>query len=186
MNAAFHAADESGGTEKIVRIVRNDSSSLEAGDVDYKPGTAVDLERTVSHETSADDQPRTVLVVDDEPTVRFLIVQVLDDLNYKSLEAVDGPSALKIVRSDEPIDLMITDVGLPGGMDGRDLAVMARTVRAGFPILFITGYDETRRIRGWGPRTRNNGAHQTVLYRRSHIQHQRDTVLISPGDRPSE
>lgn len=86
---------------------------------------------------------KAVLVVDDEPNVRFLITEVLDDLAYASLEAADGPSALDILQSDVPIDLMITDLGLPGGMDGRQLASAARAERPGLAILFITGYGET-------------------------------------------
>src|SRR3546814_15215192 len=61
----------------------------------------------------------TVLVIDDEPTVRMLIVEVLEEAGYVALEAEDGPSGLKILQSDVRVDLLITDVGLPGGMNGR-------------------------------------------------------------------
>lgn len=93
------------------------------------------------------DTPRaedgeTVLVVDDEPTVRMLVTEVLADLGYTAIEAADGPAALKILNSDARIDLLVTDVGLPGGMNGRQVADAGRAVRAGLKVLFITGYAE--------------------------------------------
>jgi PAS domain S-box-containing protein len=84
----------------------------------------------------------TVLVVDDEATVRMLISEVLGDAGYKVLEAPDGPAALKILQSDKKLDLMITDVGLPGGMNGRQVADAARVQRKDLKILFITGFAE--------------------------------------------
>jgi len=87
-------------------------------------------------------QGETVLVVDDEPTVRQLIIEVLLDLGYSALEAVDGPSGLKLLQSDARIDLLITDVGLPGGLNGRQVADAGRTARPGLKVLFITGYAE--------------------------------------------
>jgi CheY-like chemotaxis protein len=83
-----------------------------------------------------------VLVVDDEELVRRLVIEVLDDLGYTSHQAIDGPSGLKILRSNARIDLMVTDVGLPGGMNGRQLADMARALRPELKILFVTGYAE--------------------------------------------
>ena len=84
----------------------------------------------------------TVLVVDDEPTVRMLVVDVLGDLGYAALEAEDGPSGLKILQSRARVDLLVTDVGLPGGMNGRQVADAARALRPGLKVLFITGYAE--------------------------------------------
>lgn len=89
------------------------------------------------------DRCRTVLVVEDEFTVRLLITEVLNDMDYVSLEAADGPSGLQIIRSDVPIDLLIADIGLPGGMTGRDLAAAARAERPELAILYITGYAES-------------------------------------------
>jgi CheY-like chemotaxis protein len=83
----------------------------------------------------------TVLVVEDEPVVRDLIVEVLGDLGYKALEAGDGPSGLKLLQSKRRIDLLITDVGLPG-LNGRQLADQARERRPDLKVLFITGYAE--------------------------------------------
>jgi CheY-like chemotaxis protein len=89
-----------------------------------------------------------VLVVDDEPSVRLLITETLEDLGYDSLEAGDGASALKFLQSTRKIDLLITDVGLPGGMNGRQLADAAMVARPALNVLFITGYAETAVIGG--------------------------------------
>ncbi|HLZ99317.1 MAG TPA: PAS domain-containing protein [Steroidobacteraceae bacterium] len=82
----------------------------------------------------------TVLVVDDEDTVRMLVSEVLTDLGYTTIEAKDGVEATQILRSNRRIDLLVTDIGLPGGIDGHQLGVAARTCRPGLRILFITGY----------------------------------------------
>jgi PAS domain S-box-containing protein len=84
----------------------------------------------------------TVLVIDDEPLVRMLVVDTLEELGYKAIEAEDGPSGMKALRSAGHIDLLITDVGLPNGMNGRQVAEAARQVRPGLKVLFITGYAE--------------------------------------------
>lgn len=83
----------------------------------------------------------TVLIVEDEAIVRELLVEVLEDQGYRILEAPNGPAGLKVLQSELPIDLLITDVGLPG-MDGRQLVEQARTVRPGLPVLLITGYTD--------------------------------------------
>jgi nitrogen-specific signal transduction histidine kinase len=84
----------------------------------------------------------TVLVVEDEEIVRSLIVEVLEDIGYRVLEAADGPAGLAILQSPEPIALLITDVGLPG-MNGRQLADAGRERRPGLKTMFITGYAES-------------------------------------------
>ncbi|MGJ4947114.1 PAS domain-containing protein [Bradyrhizobium sp. HKCCYLS20291] len=84
----------------------------------------------------------TVLVVDDEPTVRMLVIEVLDERGYAVIEAKDGPTGLATLQSHAQIDLLITDVGLPGGMNGRQLADAARATRPDLKVLFITGYAE--------------------------------------------
>jgi PAS domain S-box-containing protein len=83
----------------------------------------------------------TVLVVEDEPVVRGVITEMLHDQGYRVLEATDGPSGLRMLRLNQRIDLLVTDVGLPG-MNGRQLADQARETRPGLKILFITGYAE--------------------------------------------
>ena len=85
---------------------------------------------------------KTVLIVDDEPSVRMLVTEVLDDLGYSPIEASDGPAGLRILESEAAIDLLISDVGLPGGINGRQLADAARITRPELKVLFITGYAE--------------------------------------------
>jgi PAS domain S-box-containing protein len=84
----------------------------------------------------------TVLVVEDEPVVRGVILEMLHEEGYRTLEAVDGPSGMRILRTNGRVDLLITDVGLPG-MNGRQLADQARETRPGLKILFVTGYAES-------------------------------------------
>jgi signal transduction histidine kinase/ActR/RegA family two-component response regulator len=88
----------------------------------------------------------TILVVDDEPTVRMLLTDVLAELGYTVIEAADSAAGLKILQSDVHIDLLITDVGLPGGMNGRQMADAGRETRPDLKTLFITGYAETAAI----------------------------------------
>ncbi|WP_238384411.1 ATP-binding protein, partial [Teichococcus vastitatis] len=78
---------------------------------------------------------QTVLVVDDEPSVRMLITEVLEELGYAAVEAADGASGLTVLRSDARIDLLVTDVGLPGRMNGRQLFDAARQFRPGLKVL---------------------------------------------------
>jgi signal transduction histidine kinase len=84
----------------------------------------------------------TVLIVDDEPTIRMLIAEVLQEHGYTAIEADSGPSGLRILQSDARIDLLITDVGLPGGLNGRQVADAARVARPELKVLFITGFAE--------------------------------------------
>nr|WP_256659787.1 PAS domain-containing sensor histidine kinase [Pseudomonas sp. LS-2] len=84
----------------------------------------------------------TVLVVDDEPSVRALMAEVLTDQGYRVLEAETGAVALQILQTRQTIDLLLSDVGLPGGMNGRQLADAARSLRPGLKVLFVTGYAE--------------------------------------------
>jgi PAS domain S-box-containing protein len=86
------------------------------------------------------DHGETVLVVDDEALVRALVSEVLAEFGYTAIEAADAAAGLKVLRSDAAIDLLISDVGLPGGMNGRQLADAARQTRPDLKVLFITGY----------------------------------------------
>jgi PAS domain S-box-containing protein len=87
----------------------------------------------------------TVLVVEDEFVVRELIVEVLKELGYSTLEADDGPAALKILDSKQRIDLVISDIGLPG-LNGRQIVDAARETRPKLKVLFMTGYAENAAI----------------------------------------
>jgi PAS domain S-box-containing protein len=87
----------------------------------------------------------TVLVVEDEFVVRELIVEVLKELGYSTLEAEDGPAALKILDSRQRVDLVISDIGLPG-LNGRQIIDAARETRPALRVLFMTGYAENAAI----------------------------------------
>jgi len=87
-------------------------------------------------------QGETVLIVDDEPSVRMLVTEVLEDLGYTAIEAADSVAGLRVLQSDVRIDLLVTDVGLPGGMNGRQMADAGRERRPDLKVLFITGYAE--------------------------------------------
>ena len=105
------------------------------GDVadEHAPGIRADVHATAGE---------TVLVVEDEPVVRSVILEMLGEQGYRTIEAADGPSGLRLLRTDQRIDLLVTDVGLPG-MNGRQLADLARETRPDLKILFITGYAES-------------------------------------------
>ena len=94
-------------------------------------------------ETPRGARNETVLVVDDEASVRMLVAEVLDDLGYHVVEAENGAAAMRVLNSADRVDLLVTDVGLPAGMNGRQLADAARAVRPGLRVLFITGYAES-------------------------------------------
>jgi PAS domain S-box-containing protein len=89
---------------------------------------------------------QTVLLVEDDPSVRLLIGELLSELGYQTVEAADPIAAIKILEYGTSIDLMISDVGLPG-MNGRQLAEVARLYYPEIPILFVTGYAENAAIR---------------------------------------
>ncbi|MFJ2709881.1 PAS domain S-box protein [Pseudomonas sp. NPDC087346] len=81
----------------------------------------------------------TVVVVEDDPAVRMLVLDLLKELGYRAYEAEDAKSALPVLESNVRVDLLVTDVGLPG-MNGRQLAEIARQHRPGLKVLFMTGY----------------------------------------------
>ncbi len=83
-----------------------------------------------------------VLLVDDEPDLRQLLDELLQEMGFGVLAAVDGAAGLRLLQSDARIDLLVTDIGLPGSMNGRQLADAARAERPGLPVLLITGYAE--------------------------------------------
>jgi PAS domain S-box-containing protein len=87
-----------------------------------------------------------VLVIDDEALIRELILEVLAEAGYATLEAQDGPTGLKILQSSAKIDLLVTDVGLPGGLNGRQVFDAAQVTRPKLKALFITGYAENAAI----------------------------------------
>ncbi|MEE3622587.1 ATP-binding protein [Nitrospirillum sp. BR 11752] len=96
--------------------------------------------------TPCEGRGQRVLVVEDDTSVRLLIRDVLEELSYEVAEAGEAAAALAILTSDRPISLLVSDVGLPG-INGRQLAEIAREHRPGLPVLFVTGYAENAAIR---------------------------------------
>ena len=88
----------------------------------------------------------TLLVVEDDPAVRMIVLDELKELGYTTLEAIDGPTAIPILQSSQKIDLLISDVGLPG-MNGRQIAEIGRQNRPALPVLFMTGYAQNAAAR---------------------------------------
>lgn len=105
--------------------------------------TSVDAHVEEPVTVEAIQQKKTVLLVDDEVLVRMVVADDLNDLGYNIIEAGDAASALKLVEPSKQIDLLLTDVGLPGGMNGRQLADAVLQMRPGIPVVFITGYAES-------------------------------------------
>jgi signal transduction histidine kinase len=141
LSMIYGFAQQSGGQVRIASEVGRGTSVCivlprhhGASETEAAPATLAEAPRA--------EQGETVLVVDDEPTVRMLVTEVLEDLGYTAIEAADGAAGLKVLQSDVRIDLVVTDVGLPGGMNGRQMADAGRARRPGLKVLFITGYAE--------------------------------------------
>ena len=105
----------------------------------------VSIDRSI--EPPRASQGERVLVVEDEPDVRMLVVDVLKELGYRVQVACDSHEALPVLQGTEPVDLLVTDVGLPG-LNGRQLAEVARQHRPGLKVLFMTGYAREAEVRG--------------------------------------
>jgi PAS domain S-box-containing protein len=141
LSMVYGFAGQSGGAVRIYSEI--DKGSMICIYLPRHAGEA-DADEQIDLQTNAPraEGGETILVVDDEPLVRMLAAEQLEELGYSVIEAADGPSALKILNSSQPINLLITDVGLPGGMNGRQVADAARVGRPGLEVLFITGYAE--------------------------------------------
>jgi len=107
----------------------------EAEDVEPPPARTVEFRRA--------ERGGTVLVVDDEPTVMEVVSEVLEELGYTVIKAADGTAGLAALESDARIDLLISDIGLPNGIGGQQIADAGRALRPSMKVLFITGYSET-------------------------------------------
>ena len=84
---------------------------------------------------------RTVLVVEDDADARATLAAMVTELGYRVVEAENGASALPILQQERPVDILLSDVIMPGGMNGLDLAKAARKRRPDIRVLFVSGYD---------------------------------------------
>ncbi|USJ01290.1 response regulator [Xanthomonas prunicola] len=142
LSMTYGFARQSGGTARITSTVGRGTTvalllprGLSANEV--LPAPAPSAPRT---------RNERILLVDDTDVVRMMVSEVLSDAGYQVIEAEDANGALEQLRTGVHIDLVVSDVGLPG-MNGRDMADVARMLRPGLPILFITGYAENAATR---------------------------------------
>ena len=141
------------GLSMVYGFARQSEGRLNILSVEGK-GTTINLylpryQGQVQEDTSgpiADPQQsmtrETVLLVEDDPAIRELVPDVLEELGYLTLVASDGYEGLEILQNQTGIDLLITDIGLPG-LNGRDLAAKALRINPTLKVLFITGYDQS-------------------------------------------
>lgn len=154
LSMIYGFARQSGGQVHIDSVVgRGTTLTLYFPRVD---GEASGEEASADQPVGARSSGETVVVVDDEPILRAIVTDVLADLGYQTVEASDGAEGLAILESNLKVDLLITDVGLPKGMNGRQLADAARIKRPDLRVLFITGYAENAVI---GDRRLEAGMH---------------------------
>ena len=115
----------------------------------YLPRHAGEVEATEkagAAESVQTGDGQTVLIIEDEMSIRSLMAEVLEEAGYRTLSAQDGQSGLRILQSGRRVDFLITDVGLPGGMNGRQVADAARVARPELKVLFVTGYAENAAV----------------------------------------
>ncbi|WP_426688820.1 PAS domain-containing protein [Rhodanobacter ginsengiterrae] len=145
LSMIYGFARQSGGQVRIVSEPGTGSTlSIYLPRHDAAP---VDAETTHAVRLPPSTQQReTIVVVEDEPSIRELVCEILADAGYTVLHAGDGSAGLRILQSGQTVDLLITDVGLPGAMNGRQMADVARTTRADLKVLFMTGYAENSMI----------------------------------------
>jgi PAS domain S-box-containing protein len=139
LSMIYGFARQSGGQVRIHSLLGHGTTMCLYLPRHAGPGADVE-ERETRIPASRAGHGETVLVIDDEATVRTLVVEVLEELGYATLQAPDGRTAMALLESDCAIDLLVTDLGLPGGMSGRQVADQARLVRPGLKVLIITGY----------------------------------------------
>ena len=137
LSMVYGFAQQSGGTVRIHSTPRAGTTICL-----YLPTSEnIAAEKSITTVPAARGSGERVLVVEDEDAVRMLVREVLEELDYEPVEIADPAAALPCLASGEQIDLMISDIGMPG-INGRELADHARRLRPSLPILFITGYAE--------------------------------------------
>jgi signal transduction histidine kinase/CheY-like chemotaxis protein len=141
LSMVYGFARQSGGQIRIASAV-GEGTTMCLYLPRYDGQAVAPLDPAGAGSVGAANSGEVVLVVDDESALRQLIVEVLNDAGYTTVDVGDGPAALAILQSGARVDLLISDVGLPGGLNGRQVADAARALRPGLRVLFITGYAE--------------------------------------------
>lgn len=142
LSMVYGFAQQSGGQARIVSEVgRGTTVVLELPRFEGEPSRREPI--LMKAELRRAPSGKTVLLVDDEPSLRAVAAEVLEEMGLSVVEASDSLSGLRILQSNVPIDLLITDVELPGGMNGHEMAQAGRLARPGLRVLYITGYAET-------------------------------------------
>ncbi len=143
------------GLSQVYGFVRQSEGFLE---IDSTPGTGTTVRMHLPRVAATASASRrraamchgsgTILVVEDDPLVRELVTAQLEDLGYATLSAASGPEALQVLggATPPPIDLMLTDMVMPGGMSGTELVGEARARRPGLRVVLTSGY-----VAGAGP-----------------------------------
>jgi CheY-like chemotaxis protein len=141
------------GLSQIYGFVRQSGGIVQVETAPGK-GTTVRLclpfhaEKDAGDVVAVEDISKTLLLIDDEEIVRESIAEHLRDLGYRVMEADSAPAALRVIQTGARIDVLISDVGLPGGMDGRQVAEIALKRHPDLPVILITGYAFGEPIRG--------------------------------------
>jgi CheY-like chemotaxis protein len=138
LSMVYGFAKQSGGHIKI------DSEEGQGTTITlYLPrGVAAAALPTVTAATGPQGGSETILVVEDDPLVRGYVVAQLKNLGYRTMTAANGPEALALLKQDVAFDLLFTDVVMPGGMNGRELADAVTRQRPGVPVLYVSGYPD--------------------------------------------
>jgi PAS domain S-box-containing protein len=154
LSMIFGFIKQSGGYVRIHSAIGKGTTvrihlPMHVGKAEEDPGTKRALAAAVPAPVAA-----SVLLVDDEAPLRTLLAEMLNEAGYKVVEAANGQQGLEILQSQQHIDLLVSDVGMPGNMNGRQLADAARTLHPDLKVVFITGYAEHAVI-GSGPLERD-------------------------------
>jgi CheY-like chemotaxis protein len=139
LSMVYGFVKQSGGLVRVEsQIGRGTSIKL------YFPEAREARPTSVEHEpaTLARGNSETILLVEDEPALLALAKRLLEELGYRVVSAENGPAALTIVNRGEPIDLLLTDIVMPDGMSGRQLAAEVRARHPGLPVVYMSGYPD--------------------------------------------
>ena len=141
LSMVYGFAQQSGG-HVAIQSQTGEGTTVQIHMPRYLGVSPAEQDQPADAQVSGRGRGQKILVVDDEPLIRMLVMDALEEARYSGIEANEGPAALKILQSEPGVQMLITDVGLPGGLNGRQLADAARVARPGLKVLFITGYAE--------------------------------------------